>query len=66
MVRSAAAWLTARIDVRSDRGATAIEYGIMASAIAAMVILAVAFIGDATNGNFVCTGQSWQTRTNAC
>jgi Flp pilus assembly pilin Flp len=41
-------WLTARLDVRSDRGATAVEYALFLGFIAAVIILAVGFLGRET------------------
>jgi pilus assembly protein Flp/PilA len=43
--------LTQRLD-RGDRGATAVEYGLMVALIAAVIIGAVAAIGGALNGLF--------------
>ena len=59
-------WLAARLDVRSDRGASAVEYGIMISMIAAVVILAVIFLGQETSRTFSCTSDSLSTSTNKC
>jgi pilus assembly protein Flp/PilA len=41
-------------EVRSgERGATAVEYGIMVALIAAVIIVAVGLLGDRTNDAFV-------------
>lgn len=49
-----------------ERGATSIEYAIVASAIAAVIIVAVAFLGRATTENFECTDESYVTRSAQC
>ena len=54
----AGAWLGARLNVKSERGATAVEYGIMVALIAAVIILAVVFLGQRTSTVFSCTGSS--------
>ncbi|HEX9712859.1 MAG TPA: Flp family type IVb pilin [Actinomycetota bacterium] len=59
-------WLSARLNLRSERGATALEYAIVAAGIAAVVVLAVALLGGATNSDFACTAESWETRTERC
>ncbi len=51
---------------RSDRGASSIEYGMMASLIAAVIIAAVFFLGQATDSNFNCTSDSIEARTTQC
>lgn len=55
-------WIAARLNVRSERAATAVEYGIMLFLIAAVVIGAVYVLGDRTNTNFVCTQQAIATK----
>jgi Flp pilus assembly pilin Flp len=49
--RTHASWLVARLDIRSDRGASAVEYGIMIGVIAAALVLTVAFLGTKTSTN---------------
>jgi len=51
-------WLTARLQIRSERGATAVEYGIMVALIAAVIILAVVFLGQRTSETFSCSAQA--------
>lgn len=55
-----------RARARSERGATVLEYAIVASAIAAVVVLTVGFLGRSTEANFDCTHESWSTRTEQC
>jgi pilus assembly protein Flp/PilA len=55
-------WLAARLDIRSERGATAVEYGIMVALIAAVIILAVVFLGERTSTSFSCTGEAISTK----
>jgi Flp pilus assembly pilin Flp len=49
-----ASWTVARLDIRSERGATGVEYGIFVGFIAAVLILAVLFLGEETRKNFQC------------
>ena len=42
--------------LRSDRGATAVEYGLMVALIAVVVIVAVTFLGKQVSGLFQDTG----------
>lgn len=60
--RIAGAWITARLDVRSERGASAVEYGIMVMLIAAVVLLAVVFLGQRTSSSFSCSGSQVSTK----
>lgn len=41
--------------INSDRGATAVEYAVMVSLIAVVIVLAVAAFGGAVNGLFQLT-----------
>jgi len=66
MVRCLSSWVVARLDIRNDRGATAVEYGIMVALIAAVVIVAVLFLGRQTSRTFSCTAGSIQDTSNAC
>ncbi|HEX9775715.1 MAG TPA: Flp family type IVb pilin [Actinomycetota bacterium] len=50
--------LTARLHLRSERGATAVEYGIMVALIAVVIILAVVFLGREVSSTFQCTGEA--------
>lgn len=65
-IRFTGSWLAARLDVRSERGATAVEYGLMVALIAAVIIGAVVFLGQQTQGAFNCTATSVQNRAAAC
>ena len=56
--RVTASWAVARLDVRSERGASAVEYGIVVSLIAAVVIVAVIFLGKKTSSSFSCTASN--------
>jgi len=64
--RLVGAWIAARLNVKSERGATAVEYGIMVALIAAVIIIAVLFLGRQTSRTFSCTAVSIQSTTNAC
>ena len=65
-VRMLADWVGARLNITSERGATAVEYGIMVALIAAVIIIAVLFLGRQTSRTFSCTAGSIQDTTNAC
>jgi pilus assembly protein Flp/PilA len=58
--------LAVRLRIRSDRGASAVEYGIMIALIAAVVIIAVIFLGSQTSRTFSCTADSLSSSANAC
>jgi pilus assembly protein Flp/PilA len=57
----AAAWLAARLRVRSERGATAVEYAVMVALIAAVIILAVIFLGRTASSSFSGTAECVST-----
>lgn len=56
MARVNSSWLTARLDLRSQRGATAVEYAIMVALIAAVIVVAVILLGRASSSTFSQTG----------
>lgn len=62
LARFTSAWLVARLNIKSERGATAVEYGLMVALIAAVIILAVAFLGNKTKDTFQCTGEAVESR----
>jgi pilus assembly protein Flp/PilA len=64
--RHAGRWTTARLGVKSDRGASAVEYAIMMAMIAAVIIVAVVYLGNTTSGTFSCTAESIASHTEAC
>lgn len=64
--RAVAAWTVARFDIRNERGATAVEYGIMVSLIAAVIIVAVIFLGKRTSSTFSCTGETMESQAASC
>ena len=59
-------WLAARLNVRSERGASAVEYAVMIAMIAAVIIIAVIFLGQRTSGTFSCTAGALRDKTAAC
>jgi pilus assembly protein Flp/PilA len=65
-VRLIGSWLSTRLHVTSERGATAVEYAVMVALIAAVIILAVVFLGKTASSTFSCTGQAVSTKTGAC
>ena len=66
MAHLASAWLTARMNIKSERGATAVEYGIMVALIAAVIILAVIFLGQKTSSTFSCTASVISSKSGGC
>ena len=66
MARFTGMWVAARLNVKSERGATAVEYGIMVALIAAVIIAAVVFLGNKTSSTFSCTASSIDTTSAAC
>jgi len=66
MTRLAGAWVATRLNIKSERGATAVEYGIMVALIAAVIIVAVLFLGRQTSKTFSCTAGSIQTTSASC
>ena len=65
-VRLFALALTARLRISSERGATAVEYAVMVALIAAVIILAVIFLGRTASSTFSCTAQAVSTQTGGC
>jgi len=63
LVRDITRFCVARLDIRSERGATAVEYGLMVMLIAATVLLAVVFLGQRTSATFSCTGRAVSTKS---
>lgn len=59
-------WLPSRMNLKSERGATAVEYGIMVALIAAVIILAVIFLGGETSRTFSCTARTINTGRMRC
>lgn len=63
--RQVSRWAVARANLKSERGATAVEYGIMVAMIAAVVIVAVVFLGKKTSETFSCTASNVGAGTSA-
>jgi pilus assembly protein Flp/PilA len=57
---------------RDEKGATAVEYGIMVALIAVVIIIAVTALGGTVKNTFsqvqcsLTTGKVWSTATNTC
>ena len=49
--------------MRSDQGATAVEYALIVGLIAVVIIIAVAFLGDTISGIFEDVGSEISSRT---
>ena len=55
-----------------EKGATAVEYGIMVALIAVVIIVAVTALGGTVKNTFsqiqcsMTTGKTWSTTTNTC
>ena len=54
-----------RFEARKDRGATAVEYGLLVGLIAVVIIVAVVALGDTLNGMFTDTGAVLEDPANA-
>jgi pilus assembly protein Flp/PilA len=65
-VRLVPAWIAARLNVKSERGATAVEYGLMVALIAAVIIGAVVVLGTNAKQSFQCTADSVGAKANKC
>jgi pilus assembly protein Flp/PilA len=65
-LRLTAAWLISRLNIKSERGATAVEYGVMVALIAAVIIIAVVFLGQKTSSTFNCTGSAIESKVGGC
>jgi pilus assembly protein Flp/PilA len=63
LFRDLTRFICARVNVRSDRGATAVEYGLMVMLIAAVILLAVVFLGQRTSSTFSCTAKEVSTKS---
>ena len=59
-------WFEARLNLKSERGATAVEYGIMVALIAAVIIAAVVFLGQRTSSTFSCTASVISSKAANC
>ena len=57
------AFFSERLDNRKDRGATAVEYGLMVGLIAVAIIAAVIAFGDQLRGIFQGTSTQLNTET---
>jgi pilus assembly protein Flp/PilA len=64
--RFVSGWLVARLNLKSEVGATAVEYGLMVALIAAVIIAAVAVLGTQTSDTFQCTSDSIALRADQC
>jgi len=51
---------------RDQRGATAVEYSLLAALIAAVVLLAVLVLGSNSNDLYECTGSSMASQVTQC
>jgi pilus assembly protein Flp/PilA len=65
-LRLTATWVTSRLNVKSERGATAVEYGLMVALIAAVIIGAVVVLGNNAKTSFQCTADSVSSKLNKC
>jgi pilus assembly protein Flp/PilA len=59
-------WISSRLNVKSERGATAVEYGVMVALIAAVIIAAVVFLGQKTSSTFSCTASAIEAKVGNC
>ncbi|HVL90493.1 MAG TPA: Flp family type IVb pilin [Actinomycetota bacterium] len=57
---------TRRMRRRDQRGATAVEYSLVAALVAAVVIVSVALLGTSSNELYRCTGDSMASQVTKC
>ena len=57
LMRATSTCLMARLTLRDQRGATAVEYGIVAVFVAAVIVIAVVFLGSSTSHSLDCSGK---------
>lgn len=60
------AWVSARRHVRGERGASAVEYGLMITLIAAAIFASVVFLGQGTRESLDCTATAVRSRGAVC
>lgn len=53
-----------RDELRGDRGATAVEYGLLVALIAVVIIVAVVFLGNQLNTTFTDVGNDISSNAN--
>jgi Flp pilus assembly pilin Flp len=58
--------LRSRLTPAGERGASAVEYGVLVSLICAAIVAAVFYLGTSTSSNFGCTGDSIVAHSNQC
>jgi Flp pilus assembly pilin Flp len=58
VLQATSTWLWSRVSLRDQHGATAVEYGIVAVFIAAVIVVAVVFLGSSTNHSLDCSGKT--------
>jgi pilus assembly protein Flp/PilA len=66
LIRFTSTWVVTRLDMKSERGATAVEYGVMVALIAAVIIVAVVALGKNAKDSFQCTADSIANQGNKC
>jgi pilus assembly protein Flp/PilA len=66
IARFAGQWVATRLSIKSERGATAVEYGVMVALIAAVIIAAVVVLGSNAKDSFQCTADSIGAQANKC
>jgi pilus assembly protein Flp/PilA len=54
----ATAWIVARSRIRSERGASLVEYALLVALIAVVCIAAVTFLGKAASSKFSSVGSA--------
>lgn len=51
-IQCTTAWVTARLNIRSDRGASLVEYALLAALAAVACVLAMKSLGKGTSSKF--------------
>lgn len=66
VLQATSMWLCARVPLRDQRGATAVEYGIVAVFVAAVIVIAVLFLGASTHYSLDCSGKTIAVHAPQC
>jgi pilus assembly protein Flp/PilA len=66
IMRRAYGRLSARVALPGERGATAVEYGLMVALIAVVIIASVIFLGAQTRDSFDCSAEMVRQRGAVC
>jgi Flp pilus assembly pilin Flp len=66
VLQATSMWLRARVPLRDQRGSTAVEYGIVVVFVAAVIVIAVVFLGASTHYSLDCSGKTVAAHSPQC